>query len=61
MVNIEDNYSMLLGRPWLKEAQAQHDWPHNRLTLTQGENKVEIKTQITPALPLAKRPLHWEN
>jgi hypothetical protein len=61
MVSTEDSYSLLLGRPWLKEAQAQHDWPLNKLTLIQGENKVEISTQRTPALPPAKRPLHWEN
>ena len=61
MVNFEDSYSILLGRPWLKEAQAQHDWPLNRLTLTQGENKVEISTQRTPALSPANRPLNWED
>jgi hypothetical protein len=61
MVSTEDSYSLLLGRPWLKEAQAQHDWPLNKLTLTQGGNKVEISTQKTPAPPPAKRPLHWED
>ena len=47
MVSTEDNYSLLLGRPWLKEAQAQHDWPLNKLTLTQKENKVELSIQRT--------------
>ena len=61
MVSTEDSYSMLLGRPWLKEAQAQHDWPPNKLTLTQGGSKVELSTQRTPTLPLDKRPLHWED
>ena len=58
MVSTEDNYSLLLERPWLKEAQAQHDWPLNKLTLTQKGNKVEISTQRSPALPPARRPLH---
>ena len=48
MVNNEDSYSMLLGRPWLKEAQARHDWPLTKLTLTQGGNKVELNIQRTP-------------
>jgi hypothetical protein len=61
MVSTEDSYSLLLGRPWLKEAQAQHDWPLNKLTLTQGGNKVEISTQRTPALSPARRPLNWED
>ena len=45
----------------MKEAQAQQDWPLNKLTLTQGGNKVEVSTRRTPALSLAKRPLHWED
>jgi hypothetical protein len=32
MVSTEDSSSLLFGRPWLKEAQAQHDWPLNKLT-----------------------------
>jgi hypothetical protein len=43
MVSTEDSYSLLLGRPWLKEAQAQHDWPLNKLTLIQGGSKVELR------------------
>ena len=61
MVSIEDSYSLILGRPWLKEAQAQHDWPLNKLTLIQGGNKIEISTQRMPALSPAKRPLNWED
>jgi hypothetical protein len=61
MVRTEDNYSLLLGRPWLKEAQAQHDRPLNKLTLTQGGNKVEISIRRTPALSPARRPLNWED
>jgi hypothetical protein len=61
MVNTEDSYSLLLGRPWLKEARAQHDWPLNKLTLTQGGNKVEVNTRRTPTLSPAKRPLNWED
>jgi hypothetical protein len=61
MVSTKDSYSLLLGRPWLKDAQAQRDWPLNKLTITQGENKVEISTHRIPALSPAKRPLHWED
>ena len=61
MVSTDDSYSLLLGRPWLKRAQTQHDWPLNKLTLTQRRNKVEISTRRTPALSPTKRPLHWEN
>ena len=61
MVSTKDSYNLLLGRPWLKEAQAQHDWHLNKLTFTQKGNKVKISTQRTPASPPAKRPLHWED
>ena len=61
MVSTEDSYSLLLGRPWLEQAQAQHDWPLNKLTLTQGGSKVEMNTQRTLARQPCKRPLNWED
>ncbi len=27
-------YSMLLGRPWLKQARTTHDWGNNNLIIT---------------------------
>jgi hypothetical protein len=26
---VNSNYSMLLGRPWLKDAKVAHDWGNN--------------------------------
>jgi hypothetical protein len=52
---------LLLGNPWLREAQTQHDWAINKLTSTQWENETEISTQRTLALSPAERPLHWED
>ena len=31
MENQENIYSMLLGRPWLKQARAKHDWGRSQL------------------------------
>jgi hypothetical protein len=33
MENQENSYSMLLGRPWLKQARAKHDWIRSPLIL----------------------------
>ncbi len=30
---LNSNYSMLLGRPWLKDAKASHDWGINIVTI----------------------------
>ncbi len=28
-----DNYSMLLGKPWLRDAKVTHDWGNNLITI----------------------------
>ncbi len=36
MLKMEDTleaYSMLLGRPWLKQTKVHHDWGNNTLTI----------------------------
>jgi hypothetical protein len=30
---VESNYSMLLSRPWLRDAKATHDWGNNTITI----------------------------
>jgi hypothetical protein len=30
---VESSYSMLLGRPWLKDAKVAHDWGNNNVTI----------------------------
>jgi len=30
---VDSNYSMLLGRPWLKDAKVAHDWGINIVTI----------------------------
>jgi hypothetical protein len=35
------NYSMLLGRPWLKDVKVAHDWGSNTITIQENET---IKT-----------------
>lgn len=37
-----EEYSMLLGRPWLWQAKVRHDWDANRLTTRRGRCKVKI-------------------
>ncbi len=36
---IDFNYSMLLGRPWLKDVKVTHDWGSNTITI-QGNGTV---------------------
>ncbi len=35
------NYSMLLGKPWLKDAKVTHDWGNN-VIIVQGNGIVKI-------------------
>jgi hypothetical protein len=35
---------MLLGRPWLKQARAHHDWGNNTLTITSKGREVTLST-----------------
>jgi hypothetical protein len=30
---VDSNYSMLLGRPWLKDVKVAHDWGSNIVTI----------------------------
>jgi hypothetical protein len=36
---VDFNYSMLLGRPWLKDVKVTHDWGSNTVTI-QGNGVV---------------------
>ncbi len=38
-------YSMLLGRPWLKQTKAHHDWGNNTITIT-PEHRTMIHSTI---------------
>jgi len=52
---VDYNYSMLLGRPWLKDAKIVHDWGNNIVTI-QRNGIVEIMT-ITKHLGVEVRRL----
>jgi hypothetical protein len=40
---IDSSYSMLLGRPWLKDARVAHDWGSNTISI-QGNGTVRTIT-----------------
>ncbi len=40
---VDSSYSMLLGRPWLRDAKVAHDWGSNILTI-QGNGIVRTIT-----------------
>lgn len=44
MENGVENYSMLLGRPWLKQAKTYHSWVDNTLTIISKERIVIVNT-----------------
>jgi len=44
---LNSSYSMLLNRPWLKDAEASHDWGNNTITI-QGTN-------IVKTIPITKK------
>jgi hypothetical protein len=60
MENQKNIYSMLLGRPWLKQTRAKHDWGKNQLILYQNGIDVSIGTNRRPKLPDSSRPINIE-
>ncbi len=36
---VDSSYSMLLGRPWLKDAKVTHDWGNNEIII-QGNGTI---------------------
>ncbi len=38
---VDSNYSMVLGRPWLRDAKVAHDWGSNIITI-QGNGTIRI-------------------
>ena len=44
VLDVGDAYSMLLGQPWLKIAEAMHDWTTNTITLHIKGKKVVLST-----------------
>jgi hypothetical protein len=52
---VDSSYSMLLGRPWLKDAKVTHDWKNN-IIIIQG-NGIVITISINKKLGAkSKRP-----
>ena len=41
--SIEGSYQILMGRPWLKEAKAEHDWYGDRISVNMGMKKKYIE------------------
>ncbi len=41
---VDSNYSMLLGRPWLRDAKVAHDWGSN-INIIQGNGTINYSHQ----------------
>jgi hypothetical protein len=39
---VDSNYSMLLGRPWLRDAKVAHDWGNNIVTIQENGTIITI-------------------
>ncbi len=44
---VDSSYSMLLGRPWLRDAKATHDWGSNTVTI---EGNGTVRTIIITSI-----------
>lgn len=40
----KEAYSMLFGRPWLKQTKATHDWDNNALIITSRDKEITFTT-----------------
>jgi hypothetical protein len=61
MENGTKTYLMLLGRPWLKQAKANHNWGDNTLTITTGERTVTVNTSKKIVLKPSERPKYVDD
>jgi hypothetical protein len=52
---LDTSYSMLSGRPWLKDAIIAHDWGNNIMTI-QGNGTVKTTVVIKPLGTKVKQP-----
>jgi hypothetical protein len=52
---VDSNYSMLLGRPWLRDAKTTHDWGSNIVTI-QGNGTIRTITVTKHLGGEVKRP-----
>jgi hypothetical protein len=61
MGNEMEIYSILLGRPWLKQAKAIHNWGDSTFTITTWERIMVVSTiKKIPLKPL-KRPKYVDD
>jgi hypothetical protein len=58
MENQDNSYSILFGRPWLKQARPKHDWGRSQLILYQNGIDICIGTNRRPKLPDSSRPIN---
>ena len=42
MEDIQEAYPLLLGRPWLRQAKAKHNWETDVLAIRQGKRKIKL-------------------
>jgi hypothetical protein len=52
---MDASYSMLIGRPWLKDAKMTHDWGNNTMTI-HGNGLVKTIVVIKHLGEEVKRP-----
>jgi hypothetical protein len=52
---VDFNYSMLLGRPWIRNVKVTHDWGNNVITI-QGNGTIRIISVNKKLRVETKRP-----
>jgi len=55
MGNETETYSLILGRPWLKQAKANHNWGDNIFIIITGERTMAMNTLKNISLKPSKR------
>ncbi len=64
MLNMENGtkiYLMLLGRPWLKYAKANHNWGDSTFTITMGERIVTVSITLKNIVKPSKSPKYVDD
>jgi hypothetical protein len=57
----KETYSILLRRPWLKQAGTTHDWGNNTLIITFGNKEITFSTIKKIKLNPSQQPRHLDD
>jgi len=60
MEGLNNEYSMLLGRPWLQQSKVHHDWNTNLFSLSISSKTIIVPTDLVFSIEPCHQPLAFQ-